>query len=75
MGLVIGVPALLVAEVLRLAQRPVHLFEGSQEEAEVTPGDSKWVCCIYLVQLLIAGSSKMNVPPKQKVLDGTVGWS
>ena len=29
-GLVVGVPALLAAVVLRLAQRPVHLLEGGQ---------------------------------------------
>ena len=33
---------LLAAVVLRLAQRPVHLLEGGQQEAEVTPGGSKW---------------------------------
>ena len=39
---VVSAPALLAAVVLRLAQRPVHLLEGGQKEAEVTPGGSKW---------------------------------
>ena len=39
-GLVVGVPALLAAVVLRLAQRPVNLLEGGQQEAEVTPGSA-----------------------------------